>query len=90
MVSLLEAIKLLNLEENDLVSFCVHSEESFSPALSVYFMRKYLDMKKIKVRHIGLYHYRYAPNVNLEFIVGKSDLQVIKRAEMKAKNYSFV
>ena len=79
MISLIEAVKLLDLDDAYGINFCIKSEDTMNDVyMCVRNIRKYLDMRLVTVYKIGLYHYRYNPDVSLEFVVSPKDLMYIK------------
>lgn len=79
MISLIEAVKLLALDDDYGINFCTKPEDKTNDVyMCVRNMRKYLDMRLVAVRKIGLFHYRYNPDVSLEFVVSPEDLMYIK------------
>ena len=69
MITLKQAIALLDLEDNDFVFLCKHRHEMFTDVMSVAQMRKTLDLKKVWVKKIYPDHFVFDPDVNWEFII---------------------
>ena len=77
MINLIQAVRLLGLRDDDFVYFCCRPQDRYSQYMSVAKMRKYLDMKAIRVHRIGTNHFVFAPEVTIEFIVSLRDVQHI-------------
>lgn len=85
MLTLIQAVRLLGLRDDDFVYFCCWPQDRYSPYMSVAKMRKYLDMKAIRVYRIGTNHNIWDPETSIEFIVSLKDVQHI--SDMCRKEY---
>lgn len=68
-MNLLHAIRLLNLSDNTIVHLAKRAEQSEAPMYSVKELRQRFDLRKIEVRKINPWHYRYSGSVNWEFVI---------------------
>ncbi len=69
MITLKQAIKLLNLQDDDFVYFCKKHCEPFAPFYSVKEIKNKFDMKKTMVKKIYPYHFICSGDLDWEFII---------------------
>ena len=69
MITLKQAIKLLDLKDDDFVYICKEHHQSFAPFYSVKEIRNKFDMKHTKVKKIYANHFVYSPDLDWEFII---------------------
>ena len=69
MITLKQAIKLLNLSDDDIIYFCHKHHERFAPSYTVKEIREKFDMKNTNVKNIYPYHFRYDNDISWEFII---------------------
>lgn len=85
MITLSEAIKLIDLCDWEGINFVMKLGENFCPYLSVQDVRKYMDMRKARVFKISPHHDTYSPEVSWELQVDSDTWAQAKRAEEKAR-----
>ena len=84
MINLIQAIKLLDIGDDEIINFSTKSHHKISnPWANVGLLRKSVDMRRVDIRKIGTNYYTYDPNVNWEFIVSEKDWIYLKRVLMK-------
>ena len=71
MITLKQAIKLLDLDNNDIVYLCFKHCESFAPFYTVRQIKNKFDMKKIKVKKIYPNHFIFSDGQDWEFIISE-------------------
>ena len=77
MISLIQVVKLLSLDNSDFVYFCEKPGAFVDVGMSIKSMRKFLDMKNVHVKHIGTHHHWCSYDESLEFIVSHKDFEYI-------------
>jgi hypothetical protein len=87
MITLIQAIKLLDIEDDEIINFSTksksHNNKMSDPWANVGLLRKSVDMKRIDIRKIGTDYYAYDPGVSWEFVVSEKDLRYLKGVLMK-------
>lgn len=69
MITLKEAIRLLDLSDQDMVYLCKERFEPFAPYLTIKQIREKYDMKRTKVLKIYPYHFQYSEDHDYELII---------------------
>lgn len=69
MITLKQAINLLDLSDDDMIFICREHLDSLAPKLTVKQIREKYDMKKIEIVKIYPYHYRYSDSFDWELII---------------------
>ena len=85
MITLIQAVRLLGLNDYDLVWFCDMPHSFADVCMSVAKMRKRLDMRAIRVYRIGTSHFWCSEDESIEFIVSPKDVKHI--AEMERRDW---
>ena len=84
MITLIQAIKLLDVKDDEIINFSTKSRHKISnPWANVGLLRKSVDMRRIDIRKIGTDYYAYDPGVNWEFVVSEKDWTYLKCVLMK-------
>ena len=83
MINLIEAVKLLNLNDDCIVNFSNGYRQVGDPWANVGLLRKYVDMRKVVIRKIGTGYYPLEPCINWEFIVSDIDYAYLKKVLQK-------
>lgn len=81
MISLISAVRLLDFNDDEFVWFCTKHHSFSDTYMRVGTMRKYLDMRSIKVKHIYSDHLWTSDDISWEFIVSDKDFEVIRRVQ---------
>ena len=68
-MNLLNAIRLLDLDDDECVHIAKRWQQSEAPMYSVKELRKRFDLRAIEVRKINPWHFRYSESINWEFII---------------------
>ena len=68
-MNLLNAIRMLDIDDDEVVHLAKRPQQSEAPMYSVKELRRSFDLRAIEVRKINPWHYRYAENVNWEFVI---------------------
>ena len=69
MITLKQAIKLLSLDDSDIVYICKKHHQSFADHYSVREIRNKFDMKNTIVKKIYPNHFVYSGDLDWEFII---------------------
>ena len=78
MITLIQAVRLLQLPEYEIVYLCNRSQNSQAPSMSVAQMRKYLDMRRVRVYRINPYHFFCSPDIAYEFTISPRAEEYVK------------
>jgi len=78
LISLIKAVRLMGFNDDVFVWFCTKHGSFQDTFMSVGNMRRYLDMKNIKVKHIYSDHLWTCNDISWEFLVSDKDFKVIK------------
>ena len=68
-MNLLNAIRLLDLRDDQLVHLAKRPEQAEAPSYSVRDLRRRFDLRRVDVRKINPYHFRYCGEIWWEFII---------------------
>ena len=68
-MNLLNAIRMLDIDDDEVVHLVKRPQQSEAPMYSVKELRRRFDLRAIEVRKINPWHFRYAEGVNWEFII---------------------
>ena len=80
MINLIQAVRLLGLDDSELIDFCTAPGSFYSICASVNRLRKRADMKAIRVYKIHPHHNRFDPDVSWEFIIAPKDMDAVRKA----------
>lgn len=69
MITLKEAIRLLDLSDQNMVYLCTERFQMFAPYLTVKQIREKYDMQRTKVLRIYPYHFKYSEDHDYELII---------------------
>ena len=69
MITLKQAIKLLDLTDDDAVYLCKQRHQSFATRYTIKEIRNKFDMKNTIVKKIYPNHFFYDPDLDWEFII---------------------
>lgn len=69
MITLKQAIQLLDLKDNDAVYICRRHCETGAPFYSIRQIKNKFDMKNTMVKKIYPYHFFYNGELNWEFVI---------------------
>lgn len=69
MITLKQAIKLLDLHDDDIVYFCKFHCQTLAKYYSVKEIRNKFDMKRVMVKRIYPHHFWCDPDLSWEFII---------------------
>lgn len=84
MINLIQAIKLLDIGDDEIINFSTKSHHKLSnPWANVRLLRKSVDMRRVDIRKIGTNYYTYDPKVSWEFVVSEKDWIYLKCVLMK-------
>ena len=84
MLSLIQAIKLLSIKDDEIINFSTNSHHKISnPWANVGLLRKSVDMRRIGIRKIRTDYYTYDAGINWEFVVTEKDWIYLKAILMK-------
>lgn len=79
MMTLIRAIRLLDIKDDEIINFSTKSHHKMSdPWANVGLLRKSVDMKRIDIRKIRMDYYTYDPGINWEFVVTEKDWSYLK------------
>ena len=68
-MNLLHAIRLLDLDDSDIVHLAKRPQQDEAYATSVRQLRNRFDLRSIEVRKINPWHYRYCSEIYWEFVI---------------------
>lgn len=80
MLNLIQAVRLLGLNDDELINFCTSSGSWFSICTSVKRLRQRADMKAIRVYKISPHHDRFDIEVSWEFVIAPEDMDAVRKA----------
>ena len=69
MITLKQAIQLLDLSDDEVIFMCKEHHQSFASSYSVKEIRNKFDMKNIMVKKIYPNHFIYSGDLDWEFII---------------------
>lgn len=70
MISLIQAVKIMDLRDDDSVELCHEHLDPHSQRMSIKDIRATYDMRRVKVKRIYPYHYFFDPTDDtIEFII---------------------
>ncbi len=78
MISLIQAIRLLGINDSEGITLSTKHGDIFMPHFIVQEVRKRFDMKNIRVYKVYRYRSIYDTEINWEFIVDKKTIELAK------------
>ena len=90
MISLIQAVKIMDLRDDDSVELCHEHLDPHSQRMSIKDIRATYDMRRVKVKKIYTHHYFYDPDDHtLEFVITsefkKTRYQRLRDKEMESE-----